>query len=233
MKPTLTTSLKTRAIRTVSRFSSLPFVASCTQHLHNFRADTRGVAAIEFAFIAPVMLGMYFGLLEISMAIGADRKVSHAANIAGDLVTQGTSVDKAGIEDIMEATLAVLNVNSASLNNVTIEVSSYEMLDDGAKTRQRIGYARLGPEISRGNPVYNPADIGDRLISINSGAVVARVNFLHSPITTQFMSDVVLHETFVLKPRGPATVPFDEGGNNTFMCTFTGTDTVTCPASTT
>lgn len=233
MKPTVKSSLRTRAMSTVSTLSTQPSLSRIKHHLQAFRADTRGVAAIEFAFIAPAMLVMYFGLLEISMAIDADRKVSHATNVVGDLVTKSTSINKAGMEDIMEATLAVLNVNPNSLGNVTIEVSSYEMLDNAAKTRQRIGYSRLGPPVSRGDAVYNPANIGSRLISVGSGAVVARVNYSHTPITTEFMKDVVLHETFVHKPRGPVKIPFDEAGNNTFMCSVNGSNKVTCTASTT
>ena len=232
MKPTVKPSLKKRALSTVSSLTNKPSLSRIKQHLQSFSDDTRGIAAIEFAFIAPVMLGMYFGLLEISMAVAADRKVSHAANVAGDLVTQATVVDRAEMEDIMEATLAVLNVNPNSLGNVTIEVSSFQMLDDGSNTRQRIGYGRLGNPISRGDAVYNPADIGNRLISVTSGAVVARINYTHTPITTEFMKDVVLHETFVLKPRGPETIPFDEGGNNTFMCNLNN-NAVNCTASST
>lgn len=227
IKLTDLTSLKTRALATTA-------VVRAKRFIKDFRDDNQGVAAIEFAFIAPVMLVMYFGLLEISMAVSADRKVSHSANVVGDLVTQLTVIDKAEMQDIMEATLAVMNVNPNSLSNLTIEVSSYEMLNDAAKTRQRIGYARLGGPISRGGATYNPANIGNRLISVNSGAVVARVNYLHKPITAEFMKDVVLHETFMLKPRGTnPTVVFDDAGNNTFMCNVGGNGRVSCTSSTT
>ncbi|WP_371396129.1 TadE/TadG family type IV pilus assembly protein [Fretibacter rubidus] len=222
------TSLKTCFMRTAAAVKTKRFIKG-------FRDDTQGVAAIEFAFIAPVMLVMYFGLLEISMAVSADRKVSHSANVVGDLVTQLTVIDRAEMQDIMEATLAVMNVNPNSISNLTIEVSSYEMLNDGSNTRQRIGYARLGGPITRGAATYNPADIGNRLISVNSGAVVARVNYLHKPITAEFMKNVVLHETFMLKPRGVnPTVVFDDAGKNTFMCSVNGTTgRVGCTASTT
>ena len=227
------TSLKTRFMASTQLAGRA--ARSVKANIQAWREDTQGVAAIEFAFIAPVMLVMYFGLLEISMAIGADRKVSHSANVVGDLVTQVTTVGKTDMEDIMEATLAVLNVNPNSINNLTVEVSSYEMLNDAAKTRKRIGYARLGGPITRGGAVYNPANIGNRLISVNSGAVVARVNYLHKPITAEFMKDVVLHETFMLKPRGAnPTVVFDDGtGKNTYMCSIGGSGKVGCTASTT
>ena len=37
--------------------------------------DKRGVSAVEFALLAPVMIGLYFGCAEISDGVGTDRKV--------------------------------------------------------------------------------------------------------------------------------------------------------------
>lgn len=198
-----------------------------------WRDDKSGVAAIEFAFIAPAMLVMYFGLLEISMAMTADRAISHAANVAGDLTTQSATISKADMEDILQATLAVMNIKPGNEANAIIEISSFELLADG--TRERIGYASLGGPIQKGGAVYNPADIGTRLITINSGAVVARVNYLHKPVTTEYMKNVILNETFMLKPRTSEVVRFEEGASahNTFMCTAASDLTVSCTSSTT
>lgn len=59
--------------------------------IQRFRRDRRGVSAVEFAFIAPAMIFLYFGLAELSGALIADRNVNLVASEIGDLVTQGTS----------------------------------------------------------------------------------------------------------------------------------------------
>ena len=41
--------------------------------------DRRGVAAIEFAFIVPLMLVMFFGVVEFSSGVAVDRKVTLVA----------------------------------------------------------------------------------------------------------------------------------------------------------
>ena len=41
--------------------------------------DRRGVAAIEFAMIVPIMLVMFFGTVEFSSGVAVDRKVSLVA----------------------------------------------------------------------------------------------------------------------------------------------------------
>ena len=69
-------------------------------HLTRFRRDQRGVAAVEFALIAPVLIAMYFGLAEYCQAMMADRKATHVASSIGDLVAQSDQVTAADLADI-------------------------------------------------------------------------------------------------------------------------------------
>ena len=50
--------------------------------------DRRGIAATEFAIIAPMMLIMFFGVIEFSSGIAVDRKVTFVARTETDLVSQ-------------------------------------------------------------------------------------------------------------------------------------------------
>lgn len=56
--------------------------------LARFGRDRRGVAAIEFAFIAPILIIFYFGMAETCMLLMAKRRVNHAASAVADLVSQ-------------------------------------------------------------------------------------------------------------------------------------------------
>lgn len=73
-----------------------------------FRGDRRGVAAIEFALVVPLMLVMYLGTMEISAAVSINRKVSRVAATVADLVTQQIGVDKTDLKGIMEIGEAIL-----------------------------------------------------------------------------------------------------------------------------
>jgi Flp pilus assembly protein TadG len=42
------------------------------------------VSALEFALIAPVLLAMYLGAAQMTMALSADRKVTGAATSVAD-----------------------------------------------------------------------------------------------------------------------------------------------------
>jgi Flp pilus assembly protein TadG len=67
---------------------------------NRFRKDRRGVAAVEFALIAPVMVLLYCGLVELCQAVIAERKANHVASAIGDLVTQADTVSASDITDI-------------------------------------------------------------------------------------------------------------------------------------
>jgi Flp pilus assembly protein TadG len=51
-----------------------------------FRAET-GVAAIEFVFVLPFLLFLYFGMIDLTGLISANRKVTQAADAVSNLVT--------------------------------------------------------------------------------------------------------------------------------------------------
>ena len=54
--------------------------------------DCRGVAAVEFAMVLPLMLVLFFGTLEFSAGVAVDRKVTMMARTLSDLTSQNISV---------------------------------------------------------------------------------------------------------------------------------------------
>ena len=49
--------------------------------------DRRGLAAVEFALIVPLMLVLFYGTLEFSSGVAVDRKVTLVARTLSDLTT--------------------------------------------------------------------------------------------------------------------------------------------------
>jgi len=60
--------------------------------IDRFIDDARANVAIEFAFILPLMLTMFFGTVEFSSALAANRKVTVVARTLSDLVSQSSTV---------------------------------------------------------------------------------------------------------------------------------------------
>jgi len=65
--------------------------------------DRSGLAAVEFAMIFPMMVVMFFGVLELSAAISVDRKATLVARTLSDLTSQMVSVANADLVSFGEA----------------------------------------------------------------------------------------------------------------------------------
>ncbi len=162
-----------------------------------------GVAAIEFAFVAPVMIALYIGLAEVSLLISADRNVSHAASVTGDLATQEENLSRSDVEDIFNASLAVMGTNLTDSQRVSIDIISFEV--DSSNTIVEVGYAKLGTGLGA---KFDPSGTSATLLNQTSGLVVTRIKYeYHSPSRT-YVQTPSLTETFMLKPRKSKSIPF-------------------------
>ena len=191
-------------------------IHSLSALVKRYKSDRKGVAAIEFVFVAPVMIAMYFGLAEISTAISADRQISHATNIAGDLATQVATIDALQMSEIMTATTLVIGVPSAKLSDIKIEIASFSR--DAAGAVIPLGKATLNGTFPN---TFNADGLDNLILSDTSGVVVARVSYDYEPLKLRYFdSNFTLTETFLLKPRKSANVEFDNGSGITdYTCT--------------
>lgn len=207
--------------------------------LRRFRHREDGAVAVEFVLIAPVLIGLYVGLFQISMLIMADRNVSHSASVMGDLATQVTTLDQAGVEDVLQAAVEVLDIsNPAVWTNADVKMQLVSLkVDDSDNTVKAVGRATIGTGFD--DPVAWTID--PRLLSTTSGAMIARVEYNFGLLShgsdnavnenNAFGGYVKLKEDFILKPRLSIDVPFtDADGNNgaEFTCSISGTGKVSC-----
>jgi Flp pilus assembly protein TadG len=82
--------------------------------LRRFVRDRKGVSAVEFAIIAPVLILAYFGVAELCGAMLADRKTEHVAASIGDLTAQAASLTTANMTDIFQAGDVIMTPNSTA-----------------------------------------------------------------------------------------------------------------------
>ena len=78
------------------------------RQLRQLKRDERGVSAVEFAMLAPLMIALYFGVVEISQGVAIDRKTMLSARTVADLVSQQlNTITKAEIDNLMKAAQTV------------------------------------------------------------------------------------------------------------------------------
>src|SRR5262249_37741832 len=94
--------------------------------------DPGGVSAVEFAFLLPVMLTLYFGAVEVSQGIAADRKVTITARTVADLAARVTQVTNAEKDGILSAASAVMAPFSGT--NARVRLSQVKIDKNGNPT---------------------------------------------------------------------------------------------------
>ena len=138
--------------------------------------DRSGLAAVEFAFVFPIMVVMYFGVVELSSAIAVDRKATQVARTLSDLTSQMASVADADITSFGEAAKAIMTPYSPTplISSVT------EVYVDKISGVARVQWSK-GLTISTTGVVtiattapHNPGDI----VVLPPGLVVAKGTFV-------------------------------------------------------
>jgi len=90
------------------------------QHrLARFTTDRRGVSAVEFGLLLPLMVTLYLGSVEISNGVGIDRKVTLVARTVADLASQASSIAGTDMTNILDASASVMAPYDASPYSVT------------------------------------------------------------------------------------------------------------------
>src|SRR5690348_11400928 len=74
----------------------------------HFRKDQRGLAAVEFALLLPVMITLFFGVVETTLALVCRADVSQMAATAADLVAQVNKANSGDISNVYAAAGTIL-----------------------------------------------------------------------------------------------------------------------------
>ena len=102
----------------------MTFLARISRCHARFIGDRRGVSAVEFAVLLPVMVTLYLGSVEASQGIAADRKVELTAHALADLTSQYTNITNTDMSNILNAGSAIIAPYAAgNLHEVVSEIA--------------------------------------------------------------------------------------------------------------
>jgi Flp pilus assembly protein TadG len=189
---------------------AIPFPRA-TSIIARFRRTREGTAAVEFALILPVMIVLFFGVVEVSMALSCRSDVINVASTTADLTAQASTMSSADVTNVFNAASAILYPYNASAAKITVTSIAYDP-DTASMTAGKVAWscASSGSGYSKGTTISLP----DGLMTDNGSVIMAEVTYDYtSPTTLTMGTSMTMQNTFYAKPRrvaqitGPGSCP--------------------------
>ena len=166
--------------------------------LKEWYEDCSAVAAVEAAFVFPILLIMLVGVFDIGNAIIINQKTIRASQVTADLISRNREVDDLIVgEAIAAGRLAYEPITPTSYG---VDVVSIRF--DQAGTPSIVWRETQGM-----SPMSNVLTDVAALSAPDSGVLVVGVEYNYQPFFAGFMvSDIAMHEKAFARGRQSAVV---------------------------
>lgn len=157
--------------------------------------NERGVAAVEFAMLLPLMVTLWLGTSEISAGIAAKRKVTLTARTTADLVSQVTGLSSSDMTNSLNAASAVIAPYNASNLNVTVSSIS---IDANSKATIAWSVTKNGAAHAVGSSVTLPT----ALVVPSTCLIWSEVQYSYKPTIGYVVTGTLqLKDQIYMRPR--------------------------------
>jgi Flp pilus assembly protein TadG len=184
-----------KAFVSLSRLSRRFF--SCA---NGFARDQRGVSAVEFAMLLPLMVTLYLGSVETSQGIAIDRKVTLTSRTVADLASQVSSINNADMTNLLNASSAVIAPFPSGKLKVTVSAVT---IDANGTAKVAWSDTLNGTARAVGSTVTLPS-----ALQVNSTTVIwSEVSYEYRPTVGYLITGTLnLSDQIYMRPRLSDTV---------------------------
>ena len=172
---------------------------------NRFCSREDGIAAVEAAFVMPVMILLYLGSVELSFGIIADRKLTVATQTVADLVTQYQVIDDTTIDGIYTAASQIM----APYDNTTLGVDVTGITVDAAGTAKVVWTEHRGAGSAK-HAVNDTVTLPANINTPNSFIVFVEGGYGFNADTHYFVQGQIdMSDQFYMRPRIADTIAFN------------------------
>lgn len=163
--------------------------------LRRLAGDRRGVSAVEFALLAPIMIAFYFGLAEFCQGYMAQKRMGHASAMVADLVSQTDLVTPSQVDDMFEIGGLIMKPYSAA--PLKLRISQV--------TRDNRGVAKVSWSRGKGwtaRTTGSTVTLPEGLIDNGESIIMSEATYDYdSPVDYLMPSITRFSHTYYLRPR--------------------------------
>ena len=174
--------------------------------LSRFYRSDRGSAAIESAFVLPIILLLFLSLQDFTLLVSFNRKVTATTSMIADTISQyPNTITRAAVTDIFNSVGLIMQPTPTT--QVRVNVYGYYLNN---------GTVKLRWQVNNGNgPTCNAPDTSNfaNLMATGNDLVVSVSCMTYVPVITSFMGNSILggtsfllNQSIALRPRGSVTL---------------------------
>jgi len=188
--------------------------------LLRWRSDARGIAAVEFAFIVPLMAVMFIGAVELSQVITINRRVDQVSSATADLVARwspasgaasANGITQTEITDVMKSGGYIMAPYSQNPLQITIRsVMSSPTSATSTKLWWSCTFNGTGSALSC-SCANSSLTVPSGLLGLLDDIVISQATYAYKPLVFDYFmkkggggtsnGTYTLSETTYLKPR--------------------------------
>lgn len=173
-------------------------------HLRRLRRDARGVAAIEFALLLPMLLALLIGCLEVTFKIWSTQKAEKLAVTLSDVIAQSTAVTASDLTKLMGAVNKIMDPFPFEEEKGKVIISSvyWQQDDDAPKVNWQCEDGDYDASSEFGVKNADATLPAGFTLSKKDNIIVAEVFYEYEPIAPGFLFDKApIYRRAMFKPR--------------------------------
>jgi Flp pilus assembly protein TadG len=186
-----------------------------------FRKAEGGAAAVEFAMLLPILITLFFGVVETTLALVCRADVSLMASTSADLISQVNAASSTDISNVYAAAGTVMYpyYSGGATGKPTIRITSvvYDSTSATPTTAGKVAWTctqtGTGTLTPASRTVGSTVTFNQPLMLTNGSVLMAEVAYNYvSPTTKVITGAINMTNNFYTKPRRIAQIPSPTGG---------------------
>jgi len=181
-------------------------------------SDRHGIAAVEFAFVVPLLLSLYFVTMEVSQAIETNKKVSRAGSMVADLITQQQTIKATEVDAVMKIAESILQPYNRSTGKIFI--TAIQVTDEASPQVLVVWSRKYVDGVGKPDVVKDTVTTVPDALNTKGAFLIRVVSELdYKPMITwaaeskpvlglaAAIDPITMDETYYLRPRMSQTIP--------------------------
>jgi Flp pilus assembly protein TadG len=186
--------------------------------LNKFKRNVAGIAAVEFALIAPLLMLMLFGALEVSRAVMMHKRFQRATAMIGDLVSREESIGESAGQGVLVLNGMMLSAahimqpfDMATFNIGVFHVRAISATQTQADWQYTSSGGAAGSALITCVPKAMPAA---GMVNVGNAAIVVESSYTYTPLFASlappgFGVSIPWTDTITHSPRQRNIIPLD------------------------